>query len=207
MAVYREIRRTSTLNHKVEVECIVLVPDLSVDPTQAPACGNCVSEKNEELERFAEELLGPQYFRAMRQNIAAYERSELPIRLIRRQKVIIRPLPRNLAGQYLIPSQIILVDNDAVCGIKGWSGAFVVGHELGHKALHVKEGSKALLKEVSEILEVDFQSNFKRLCEVVADEVGNLASRSNEDRRLFSYPIERMKREGIQKAILRFCWD
>lgn len=207
MAVYKDICRTSTLKHKVEVTCVMPIPDLSEDPTQAPACGTCISEKNENLERFVEEMLGPQYFEAMKRNILAYEDSQLPIRFLHGSKVVIAPLPIEVPACYLPVPDIIMMDNDAVCGMKHFSGEFVMGHELGHKILWVKLGKEELLKRISDILMVNSQSNDKMLKELIADEVGNLISGDQVDRQLFSKRIDERKREGIQRKILHFIWN
>ena len=149
MAAYRVFIRTSTLRHRVEVTCRIPLPDLDVDPTQAPAMGKELSEQKENIERCAEELLFPQYFHAMRRHIERYDCSQLPTRLLDGQQVIILPLTYQMLGGYNILNKVIYLDCNSVCGIGEISGDNLFGHELGHKAMDVKSGAEWLLREVA----------------------------------------------------------
>ena len=205
MAVYRAIVRKSTLKHKVEVTCRILVPDLSVDPTQALACGEDTYERNENLERFAEEFMEPQYFGAMRRNIEAYENSLLPTRLLYKQPVEIGPIAINIPAAY--GHGVIFMENDAVCGIGRSTGEFLFGHEMGHKAMDVKE-EEMLIREIAGILAIGYDFNEERLKELAADEFGNMIdTRRVIDRCIFHYPVDEGRRKEIQRRILKFAWN
>ena len=206
MATYRVFIRTSTLRHRVEVTCRIPLPDLDVDPTQAPAMGKELSEQKENIERCAEELLFPQYFHAMRRHIERYDCSQLPTRLLDGQQVIILPLSYQMLGGYNILNKVIYLDCNSVCGIGEISGDNLFGHELGHKAMDVKSGAEWLLKEVASILGVGYWENCQKLKELVADETGNLVSGETEDREIFNAPIDYWKRKEIQKRVLQFIW-
>lgn len=206
MAIYKEAVRTSTLRHRVEVICMIPIPDVKADPDQAPAMGNSISEKEEKLEEFVELFMAPQYFRAMRSCISTFEQSELPIRLLAKQRVCICVTPRDTPGLYNHRNQTIYMDPDATIGLGVPSGEFIFGHEIGHKAMYVKDDSMWLLKEAAAILGMSCQGNVRQLEELIADEFGNLITGMDVDNVHFREPLGLLKREGIQRKILQYVW-
>lgn len=108
--------------------------------------------------KFAEEWLYPQYFNAMKSIIEAYEKSKIPLRWIREQKINIAPMYDmwNGEGTYAFISSndaSISIDSDVVCDMikKVGSGAYVFGTMIGKKILMIKQ-PKELLEEIQIII-------------------------------------------------------
>lgn len=153
----RIISSDSQMRNKIKVTVFLELPS-ALKKEDAPAMGDSVSERDENIMKFAEELLFPQYFNAMKSVIETYEKSKVPLRWIRDQKINIAPM-YDIWGDEKIYAFIsrcdasISIDNDVICSIvkKVGSGAYVFGTMIGKKILMIKK-PKELLEEMQEII-------------------------------------------------------
>lgn len=190
------INSKTKMRHNMYVDIYVPVPDLSF-PNAAPAMGESKAEKDENIAKFAEEVLFPQYSRAVKKLIRTYEDSPMPLRYLS-GKLEIRPLLLGFYGVLL--GETIIIDNNVVIGIvrRAGSGAFTFGHEIGHKILKVKDG-KELLETVRSRISTDlYDSN-----EVVAEVVGEIIS--GEESELIDMDFK--TRKLLQRGVLKLAYS
>lgn len=212
MAIDREISRTITMDHRMQVTCTIPIPDVKADPSQAPAMGKCVSQKDEELEKLAEETLFPQGFRAIKRSVKIYEKADLPERLINGQKVFICAFPEILVSLrmmslYAYSGDTMFFDYNGIIGLCDKPDGFFFGHEVGNKVFHIKNGKENLIRPMASILGIHPEENLRKLQNLMADEVGNIVSSKIFDGKYFGVSIEPVKRKEIQRMILQLIWQ
>lgn len=189
----------------VTCTCDLPIPDLSADPTQAPALGDSISEKNEKLDQFLSEILFPQYTSAIKMAIRNYRASALPEKYLYGHNVHVMPMPSSNPALYYWPSDMIFIDPDALSiGIKDTPGKFIYGHEFGHRIIHFSshETVNLVLNAVCSILTISSQ---KLAEEILCDAFGSLISHNTSER--FDSEIDPIKQEGIKLAALRLAWS
>lgn len=185
--------------------CEIPVPDLAVDPDQAPALGNSYSEKEENLDMFLSEIFFPQYIGAIKRIIANYQHSALPAKYLYGLHVHVTSLPRMHPALYHLPTDMIIIDPDTLSiGFGGKSGKFVFGHEFGHRIIRFSHDDCVIqaLKYVYSILPV---SNQKLLQEVLCDAFASLISGDPFTR--FDNAIDPIKQKGLNHAALQLAWS
>lgn len=195
----RLIYSKSWIRHKIEVTVYVPVPGI-MEKEEAPAMGDSPMERDENIMRFAEEMWFPQYFRAIKRIIETYERSPMPLRYIKGQKIDIFPMVERV-GIFSTTSGLIAVDNDGLLDMRReGSGAQIFGHEIGHK-LHTVKVSNDLLQEIESF----FSVNRMLAKELLAELTGELIANDNSAIKI-SYIDENSKRYFMQQ-ILKLAWE
>lgn len=195
----RLIYSKSWIRHKIEVTVYVPVPGI-MEKEEAPAMGDSPMERDENIMRFAEEMWFPQYFRAIKRIIETYERSPMPLRYIKGQKIDIFPMVERV-GIFSTTSGLIAVDNDGLLDMRReGSGAQIFGHEIGHK-LHTVKVSNYLLQEIESF----FSVNRMLAKELLAELTGELIANDNSAIKI-SYIDENSKRYFMQQ-ILKLAWE
>lgn len=195
----RLIYSKSWIRHKIEVTVYVPVPGI-MEKEEAPAMGDSPMERDENIMKFAEEMWFPQYFRAIKRIIETYERSPMPLRYIKGQKIDIFPMVGRV-GIFSTTSGRIAVDNDGLLDMRReGSGAQIFGHEIGHK-LHTVKVSNDLLQEIESF----FSVNRMLAKELLAELTGELIANDNSAIKI-SYIDENSKRYFMQQ-ILKLAWE
>lgn len=195
----RLIKSNLWLRNRIKVTVYVPVPGV-MDKSEAPAMGNSPLERDENIMRFAEEMLFPQYFRAAKKIIGRYEQSQMPLRYLKGQEIDVLPMVERL-GCYSIVTGKIALDNDGMIDIrKEGSGAKIFGHEMGHKIVCVKD-SDELLRNVTNY----FSINCKWAHEIVADLAGEIIAADDTASNL-SYLDEKAKKY-FKRQILKLAWS
>ena len=188
----KKIIKTASLPSKIMVRCTFCVPDVKTDPTAAPAMGKCKSEKDENLEKFVEEILAPQQFRAMREIYNVFEESPITNRLAYGQVINIEQLPFGVFGYFNSMNYIICIDFNTLLSYS--HGAHTFGHELGHKLIAVKH---SYFQEIIEEIMRTINIYDKRICsELLCESFGNLLGESVYE---FS---DHLKIEYLQRKML-----
>ncbi len=190
------IKSETWLRNKTHVTCYVPVPDVDSNPETAAAMGKCKSEKKENIMKFAEEMLFPQYFRAMKKIITQYEQSQMPLRYLKGQEIIILPLFEITTGAFCENGNI-LIDNNTCIGARRAPGELVIGHEIGHKLLRVKK-----TKEVKELMARRVPVNRYLVEEILAELTGEIVSEQESEE--FFWLDSNTKNE-IKQAILKLA--
>lgn len=193
----RLIRSESLLRNKIRVTVYLPVPGI-YDKSEAPAMGDSSMERDENIMKFAEEMWFPQYFRAVKQIVDVYEKSQMPLRYIVGQEIDIFPMLDSV-GIYSLSSGKIAIDNDSLLDIrKEGSGAQIFGHEIGHKILFVKD-SNELLRNIESLLSI----RRKWSHEIIAELAGEVIS--NETSTIFRFD-ERAK-NYFKRQLLKLAWQ
>lgn len=195
----RLIQSESWMKNRIKVTVYVPVPG-STNKSEAPAMGDSPLERDENIMKFAEEMLFPQYFRAVKKIISIYELSELPLRYIVGQEIDIFPMLEQL-GMYSLLNGKIAIDNDSLLGIRvGGSGAQIFGHEMGHKLFYVKE-SRELVENVQDY----FGATEKWAHEIIAELTGEIIANDDTATKI-SFLDERTK-AYFKRQILKLAWQ
>ena len=195
----RLIYSKSWIRHKIEVTVYVPVPGI-MEKEEAPAMGDSPMERDENIMKFAEEMWFPQYFRTIKRIIETYEKSPMPLRYIKGQKIDIFPMVGRV-GIFSTTSGRIAVDNDGLLDMRReGSGAQIFGHEIGHK-LHTVKVSNDLLQEIESF----FSVNRMLAKELLAELTGELIANDNSAIKI-SYIDENSKRYFMQQ-ILKLAWE
>lgn len=205
--IYKDETRSFYIHPGVTCVCTLSVPDLSADPDQAPAMGESVSEKSENIDRFMTEFMFPQYVRALKNATMAYLDSDLPEYFLHGHRVEVRSLPiwADTPAAYDYSTDTIIIGADTLnIGCHGTSGQFVYGHEFGHRIMHFR-GQKLTDSAISTASSILALSDRKFLLEIMADAFGSLISVDKASR--FTEYIEPLKQEGLQRAALRLAWS
>lgn len=195
----RFIYSKSWLRNNIEATVYVPVPEIW-DKSKPSAMGDSPLERDENIMKFAEEVVFPEYFRAIKKIIARYEQSKMPIRYIIGQEIDIFPMI-DCSGIYSIISGKIAVDNDGVFDIRcEGSGTQIFGHEIGHKVVCVKKSmSKELLENVKEYFSVSEELAH----EIIAELSGEIVA--NDGTSMISYLDENVKNYFKQKILKLAC--
>ncbi len=201
---YRTIIKNSVLPHRVSVRCELFVPDVYSDENAAPAMGKCASEKNENLEKFVEELWAPQYFRHARSILKTFENSKLPIKFIKGQSWLLTPLwSRNdqLRGVYDRYEDTVIEDIDTTLMPLGET---VFGCVIGGKILAVKDNDsvRRAVREAHDIISLNDKKDIEFL---LAHAAGNIVKRPDDD--VLLKVMSKKSAERFEKIILQLAWS
>ena len=204
MGYYKEIIKDSTISHRIHIRCLIPVPDVYRDESAACAMGDSISEKAENLERVAEELLAPQYFSTIRRFVSMYERSRLPIGLIYEQEVQLESLDisRGYKAFYDTRADIIIEDADT-CVMQ--DGAHIFGHMIGYKLIKFK-GPELVSKALWELEGIMGCADTHLLKTIHCDGIANLLTSEHRSPHELLYGLSDLKIEGIEKTALAFAW-
>lgn len=202
MSKYKEIVKESTIAHKVHIRCLIPVPDVYFDETLASAMGRDVSEKNENLEKFVEEILAPQYFRQMKNCIKVFEKSAFPIRLLEGQQIRLETLGFDMPLVYDCLADVIIEDLDSTITPKR---DYLFGYGIGNKVLNLKRKSE-VNRAIEEVCSIAGISNREALIGLLCCEAGNIVSESFFDNNILEN-LSEIKLEGIRKVMLRLAWS
>ena len=200
----RLIQSESWMKNRIKVTVYVPVPGV-VDKSEAPAMGDSPLERDENIMKFAEELLFPQYFGAVKSIIHTYEKSPLPRRFIINQPIVIMPLGWSEYGK-LGEDGSIIIDNDSSCGFKrGVSGALVYGSMIGYKIVAAKQPVDVLekVKERIPMINKMYRTDDRWAKNFLSELTGELASgeKSNE-----LFWLDEKDRKYFQREVLRIAW-
>ena len=165
--------------------------------------GRCANEKNENIEKIAEEILAPQYFRQVRKSVEVLEKADIPLRLIRKQQVRIEPLGTGFEGVYDCYGDIIVENADTTITAKN---EYIYAHETGHKILTVKNkiAVEMALQDAYGIVPI---SNERILKEILCDEFGMMVSGKYFECHVLDEQLSNLKREGLQRLMLQLAWS
>lgn len=195
----RLIYSKSWIRHKINVTVFVPVPGI-MEKEEAPAMGDSPMERDENIMKFAEEMWFPQYFRAIKRIIETYERSPMPLRYIKGQKIDIFPMVERV-GMFSPISGRVAVDNDGLLDMtREGSGAQIFGHEIGHKIHTVKESNDLLPK-----MENYFSLNRILAMELFAELTGEIIANDNSAIKI-SFIDENTKR-FFKRQLLKLAWE
>lgn len=203
MHSYREIIKESTIAHRVHIRCEIPVPDVYGDETAARAMGSCPSEKEENIAKFVEEMLAPQYFRAVQGFIEKYERSPFPNDLIYKQEVRIEALYGGLRGVYDNKADVIIEDADT-CIMRD-KGLHVFGYSFGHKLFKFKHQT-AVNRALWDVAGIVGISDTEDLRKILCDAAGNVLTGEHESTHVLQSELSKVKIEGIERIVLRLAW-
>jgi|GEM_PF-3187400 hypothetical protein len=200
----RLIQSESWMKNRIKVTVYVPVPGV-VDKSEAPAMGDSPLERDANIMKFAEEVLFPQYFTAVKAMIHAYEKSPLPRRCIIDQPIAIMPLGWNEYGK-LGKDGSIIIDNDSSCGFKrGVPGALVYGAMIGYKIVAAKQPVDVLekVKERIPMINRMYHTDDSWAEKFFSELTGELASgeKSNE-----LFWLDEKDRKYFQREVLRIAW-
>lgn len=192
----------------VTCTCKIPVPDIELCPSQAVGLGKCPDEKAENLEHMLNDMLFPQYRRALTNAISMYEKSELPNHFLYDQTVIIEPLPviyDGVLAYYHRGNDTIVLDCDSFSlGFKLGTGDFLYGHECGHRIFRFrKSGRERALNDVRSIIGI---TDRKLAEELLCDAFGYLVNPQGKSRLDLFEGISPLKKEGLALAALRLAW-
>lgn len=201
--IYTTAKRSFYISPGVSCFLEIPVPDLNADPTQACALGKSISEKNENLDRFLSELFFPQYISAIKKAIYSYRKSKLPEKFLIGHRIKVTRMPRNSPACYYIPSDLIIIDPDALCiGFDNSSGTFVYGHEFGHRIMAFRSsGLDSALSEASGVLML---SDKHLLTEFLADAFGSMICCDTRSRFMI---LPGSEQEGLRRVALKLAWS
>ncbi len=200
----RLIKSEEWIRHNIKATVYVPVPG-SMDKAEAPAMGDSPMERDENIMKFAEEILFPQYFRAANSMIYSFESSPLPTRWIYNQSIVIIPLDWNDYG-CLGHGGSIIIDNDSSCGFKhGISGSLVFGAMMGFKVIYTKQPTLILekIKERVPMINQMYQTDDKWAKNLFSELTGEIVS-GEESNELFW--LDEKDRKYFQNEILKFAW-
>lgn len=202
----RLIYSKSWIRHKINVTVFVPVPGC-MEKTEAPAMGNSPMERDENIMKFAEEILFPQYFNAAKSIIRAYEESPMPLKWINAQSIIIRQLDHYDFAFFSKETGSIILDNDSACGMKyGVPGELSFGAMVGQKILSIKH-STDLIKKVEEqipMINWTYLMNDYFAEQFLAELTGEIVSKESS-RELFW--LDERERKYFQNEILKIAWS
>lgn len=93
-----------------------------------------IYDVGEERYYFVSDIMINQVLRGLRKSIDAYKSSELPDKYLNFQEYIVtNNIPYGILGAFRLVGDDIIVEADAISGIRPTSAAFLLGHEMGHK--------------------------------------------------------------------------
>ena len=197
--VTKLIRSNTTIGNGISVTVIVPIPDVQSNPEQALAMGRSISEKEENIAKFAGELLIPQGTNAVKKMVREYLRKEaLPERLIRGQNITVCPMPAFMAA-YIPSEDQMYMDNDAAIGLYG-DEMYILGYLVGRKLTEVKQVQP---EEICRILgyHTELASFF------FAYEAGTLLGIHSLYEKVAPAIIEDRKRRAIRQYIQQLAWN
>ncbi len=204
---YRTIIKNSVLPHGVNVRCELFVPDVYSDENAAPAMGKTASEKNENLEKFAEEIWAPQYFRHARNILNTFENSQIPIKFVKGQNWLLTRLwsiREQLRGVYDRYEDTVIEDIDTTLKPLGET---VFGCVIGGKILAVKDADSVqrAVQEAHDIISLEDKKDLEFL---LAHAAGNIVRRPDDD---VHDVLLKVMSEGsakrFEKIILQLAWS
>lgn len=202
----RLICSESWMRHKIKVTVFVTVPG-SMDKAEAPAMGDSSMERDENIMQFAEEILFPQYFRAAKSIIRSYEASNMPLKWISGQPLVIRQLGHNDFAFFSKRTGSIILDNDSACGMKyGVSGELSFGTMVGQKILLIKRPIDLIRKVKEQIPMINWMylTNDYWAEQILAELTGEIVSKESS-RELFW--MDDKDKKYFQNEILKIAWS
>ena len=200
----RLIKSEKWIRHNINVSVYVPVPG-SMDKAEAPAMGDSPMERDENIMKFAEEILFPQFYRAADSMIQHFEKSPLPTRWIYNQPIVIIPLAWNDYG-CLGHDGSIIIDNDSSCGFKcGMPGSLVFGAMMGFKVIYTKRPTLILekIKERVPMINKMYHTDDRWAKNFFSEITGEIVS-GEESKELFW--LDEKDRKYFQNEILKFAW-
>lgn len=206
--IYTTETRSFFLSPGVNCTVELPVPDLGVNPDQAPGLGKSHSEKSENLDKFLSEILFPQYTRALKRSHDCYMASDLPEKFLSGSNVTVMSLNvpvYGIYGFYQSNSDLIFIDTDTLAlGCKAGPGEFIYGHELGHRILHKKNvlASESAISDVCSFLAISYR---KLALELLCDAFGELVSSGSESD--FNTLLNEKAVEGLKRIALKLAWS
>lgn len=201
MGRFKEVAKDYCISHQIQIRCMILIPDVYYDENLASAMGRDVKEKEENLEEFSEEILGPQYLSMVKESIRSYESSNLPMKFIKGQKIRIEVLPYGVNGVYDKLTDTVIEDSDTTISNRN---EFTFGRCMGNKILSMRKDANNILNQISNIVGIsDIYIAEKLFCE----EVGNIVAKTDFPTQVLTEELPKEKVLGIRKELLKYAWS
>lgn len=202
--VCKEVSKDFWFRPGITCTCYAIVPDLEVEPEEL---GKDLEKKYRTEEEILENWIYPQATRRMKAVLESYEMSELPKKFLVGQKIVLYPISDfRCLGSYISKLDIILLDSDAFSiGVRGGSGAFLYGHECGHRIMHFRKSAlKTALEETKSLLMISDEHMAE---EVLCDAFGELLDYEGYYEGDIIGKLNRLKRKGLERIALKLAYS